>query len=300
MTDASESSPILLLDGGTGTELDRRDAVVELPLWSARALIDAPALVEEIHADYLEAGSGAIVTNTFRTHQRSLAKAGLADRADELTRQAVEIARSARDRVKPDALVIGSVAPLEDCYHPELAPDRETCKAEHAQMITRLLDAGVDRILLETMGSRREALAAADMARHLAPGKWAISFCTKSQGPPAILQNGTPLVDVLPMLEDAWAVGVNCVAAPGIETQVRLLHTLLPPAVGVAAYGNVGHADAEGNWVCSDAVDAEAYADYVEAWVDAGATVVGGCCGTTPETIRVVAERLAARARGSV
>ena len=142
--------PMLILDGATGTELDRRGVDVTLPLWSARAMIDAPEVLEEIHGDYLRAGADAIVTNTFRTHERSLARAGLPGESGPLTRAAVEIACRARDAVRPEALVFGSVSPLEDCYCPELAPDRSTCTEEHTRMIVDLVDAGVDHVLIET------------------------------------------------------------------------------------------------------------------------------------------------------
>ena len=123
--------PILLLDGATGTELDRRGCDVSLPLWSGKSLIEAPEVVEQIHADYLRAGSDAIITNSFRTHRRSLDKGGVADRAKELTALSVDLAKSAREAVKPDAMILGSVAPQEDCYHPELAPTVAECRVEH-------------------------------------------------------------------------------------------------------------------------------------------------------------------------
>jgi S-methylmethionine-dependent homocysteine/selenocysteine methylase len=258
-------------------------------------LIDAPEIVEQIHADYLAAGADVIVTNTFRTHRRSLNKAGLGDRARALTQQAVDIARSARDRVKPSALVFGSVAPLEDCYHPELSPEMDDCKAEHAEMITHLLDAGVDGILIETMNSAHEAAAASAMAKRLAAGRWMISFCTKTDGPPGVLLDGPPMIDVEPLLEDAVAVGVNCIAAPALEAQVRLLRDVLPDHVRIIAYGNVGQADAEGNWHCTDAIDVDRYATYARSWINAGASIVGGCCGTTPAMIAALSAALAAR-----
>ncbi|MCH2161341.1 MAG: homocysteine S-methyltransferase family protein, partial [Phycisphaerales bacterium] len=95
---------ILLLDGATGTELDRRGVDVRIPLWSARAMDEAPEVLEEVHRAYLLAGADAVITNTFRTHERSLAKAGLGKDAERLTRSAVEIARSACDSARPDAL----------------------------------------------------------------------------------------------------------------------------------------------------------------------------------------------------
>ena len=111
-----KSNNILLLDGATGSELDRAGVDVAMPLWSANAILEAPEILKQVHIAYLEAGAEAIITNTFRTHERSLAKAGMGDRAEELTHKAVEIARHARDEVNTDALVFGSVAPLEDCY----------------------------------------------------------------------------------------------------------------------------------------------------------------------------------------
>jgi homocysteine S-methyltransferase len=282
----------LIIDGATGTELERRGVNIGLPLWSARALLDAPEVLEQVHADYLEAGAGAIVTNTFRTHRRSLEKEGLGDRAGELTRRAVEIACSARDRVRGDALVLGSVAPLEDCYHPELMPAESVCAAEHGEMITTLCDAGVDYVLLETMNAQVEALAAARVARETVPGKWMISFCLKDTGPPGQTLLGRDLPDILPPLHDAYAVGVNCMPAPTIGPQVKLLRALLPSHVRVMAYGNVGRQLDDGRWVETDAVDPETYAGYAAEWVEAGAQIVGGCCGTTPETIRAMARRV--------
>ena len=129
-----KGAQILLLDGATGTELDRRGVDIGLPLWSARALLEAPGVLAEIHRDYLEAGAGAITTNTFRTHRRTLDKIGLGDRAAELTGLAVTIARRARDDIRPDAPVLGSVAPLEECYRPDLAPDDAACRGEHGEV----------------------------------------------------------------------------------------------------------------------------------------------------------------------
>jgi homocysteine S-methyltransferase len=284
---------LMILDGATGTELGRRGADISLPLWSARALIECPELVEEIHRDYLLAGAHAITTNTFRTHRRSLARAGLADRAAELTRLAVEIARGARDRLNSDALVLGSVAPLEDCYQPALAPDAATCRREHGEMIQSLLDAGADLILIETMNNLREAAAAAEQARALAPRKWMISFCATSDGPPGMLLSGESIADLLPSLHDAISVGVNCTAATMTEAQVKLLRLLLPAQVRVSAYANVSKASADGTWVNTEAVDPRIYADYAARWINAGATIVGGCCGTRPDMIREIAKRVA-------
>ncbi len=285
---------VLLLDGATGTELDRRGVDISLPLWSARALITAPQVVEEIHREYLRAGAGAITANTFRTHARTLARepgtpgTPGAPGAAELSRRAVEIARAARDEHSPGALVLGSVAPLEDCYRPELAPDADACRREHAELIAGLVDAGVDRILIETMNNLTEARAAINAARQLAGDRWMVSFCMRNDGPPGTLLSGEPITMMLDELRDAPAVGVNCVAAPSVEAQVKHLRAMLPDTTAIIAYANIGHADGAGLWVATDAVEPESYAAYAMSWVRAGASIVGGCCGTTPATIRAV------------
>lgn len=289
---------ILILDGATGTELARRGVNVNTPIWSAAAMIDAPDVLRTIHEDYLRAGANAITTNTFRTHERSLAKAGIGHEAETLTRAAVRIAMEARDNVRPEALVFGSVAPLEDCYQPELAPSPKVCLREHALQIERLLEAGVDRILIETMNIQHEVLAAAEAAQQLAPGAWMIALCTHSDGPPGALLSGEPFVDVLPQLNSAIAIGVNCVAAQEIERQVHLLRALLPAEVQVMAYANSGHCAPDGRtWNDTDATDPKRYAEYAEQWAERGATIIGGCCGTTPDVIRAVAERFGAADR---
>jgi S-methylmethionine-dependent homocysteine/selenocysteine methylase len=286
------SPDVLLLDGATGTELGRRGVDLSLPMWSARAILDAPNIIQQIHREYLQAGADLITANTFRTHERSLARVGMGDRARELTHRAVQIARAVRDEVNPNARVLGSVAPLEDCYKPELAPDYNTCETEHAQMIEHLLEAGVDLILIETMNTLREASAAARQAQSFAPGKWILSVCTNHDGPPATLLSGEPATDLLSRVNDALAVGINCVAAPSIEAQVKLLRMLVPQHVRISTYANIGYRDHDGQWVCTDAIDPEKYTEYAARWVYAGATIIGGCCGTRPATIAALAEHL--------
>ncbi len=292
---------ILILDGATGTELHRRGVDTSLPLWSARALIgDADALYA-VHADYLDAGADAITTNTFRTHRRSLARAGLGHRAEELTRLAVDVARRARDDRKPKALVLGSVAPLEDCYRPDLAPDEDSCSKEQEEIIHSLVESGVDLVLIETMNTVREACAAAAAAERLAPGRWILSCCCRFEGPPGTLLSGESMADLLRALDQrlpagasaASAIGINCVAATDMERQVRSLRSILPANLDLIAYANVGRPDDQYGWVNTDAVDPARYAALASRWIEAGATMVGGCCGTTPATIRALAQAAA-------
>jgi S-methylmethionine-dependent homocysteine/selenocysteine methylase len=283
----------LILDGATGTELDRAGVNVSLPLWSARAIDDAPDVLRGIHEQYLRAGADIITTCTFRSTARTLRHAGLADaeeRAAAMTRRAVEIARAARDAVNPEAVVAGGIASLEECYEPSLAPDEETAFAEHAVQVEQMIDAGADVILFETMGTVREAAGAARAGRDRATGRWMISFCTLATGAAGRLISEEPIEDALAYLDGAVGIGVNCVAAPRVAAEVAHLRAL-DAERDVLAYANVGHADPTGLWVSTDAIEPRRYADYAADWLAAGATVIGGCCGTTPATIEAIRGR---------
>ena len=122
----------------------------------------------------------------------------------------------------------------------------------------------------------------------MAPGKWAISFCLTSGDTPGTLLDGTPLARLIPQLDGARFIGINCIAATELGEQVRHLRSLVDSTVPIAAYGNVGHPDDERGWINTDAIDPERYAAYAMEWIDAGASIVGGCCGTTPATVAAI------------
>lgn len=287
----------LLLDGATGTELARRGVDTGLPLWSAHALADARgrAVLEAIHGDYARAGASVLTTNTFRTTPRALARAGRENDWTILNRRAVEIARAA-GRVNPDAvapLVGGSIAPLEDCYRPDLVPTQADCRREHLRQADLLARLGVDLLLIETMNTMREACAAVAAARAVGLDAL-VSLCP---GAPDALLSGEALSDVAPRILDAGGgrvVGLllNCA---GPELLARALPTLAAAAAGLpfGVYAHLGEPDPFTGWRLPKEHDTEAYARWSEACAHAGARLLGGCCGTTPAHIEAIARSLA-------
>jgi S-methylmethionine-dependent homocysteine/selenocysteine methylase len=274
---------VLVLDGATGTELQARGHVLALPLWSAGPLLDAPAVVTELHRKYLDAGADVLTANTFRTNPRAFRRAGLGDEAARAaTFTAVGCARRAfGSSVARRVLLAGSMAPVEDCYHPELVPPDSELVEEHALLAGWLAEAGVDVVLLETMNTAREALAALDAARGTGLPAW-VSFLT---GPdPARLLSGEPLVEAAAaaVVHGAVAVGVNCVPPEPLRRGLTLLSEHLG-GIPLIGYPNGGHVDEQsGHWEVPDALDDADYARQALEWVSLGARVIGGCCGTSP------------------
>lgn len=202
------------------------------------------------------------------------------------------MAVEARNEVNPDALVLGCVAPTHSCYAADRAPDFATCKNEHKEMMKYLLDAGVDFILLETQAQGQEAIAAAEAANELAPGHWGIAFSMPIDTV-GILRCGTPLAKIVHKFKDAAFIGVNCMDGRSVLAQVKHLRSIVPENQRIAAYGNIGYwvppKEYEAGVKMNNDFEQDAiYVKCVKEWLDAGASIVGGCCGTTPDTIRML------------
>ncbi len=278
----------LLLDGATGTELNRRGVNTDLPLWSARALVDAPAVLRAIHFDYARAGAEILTANTFRTHRRSLARGGLGQRAGELTRQAVALARAAADEGGGGPRwVAGSLAPLEDCYSPELVPPQPEVEAEHAEMAAHLAAAGVDLILVETMNTIREAEAATRAALRTGLPVLTSFVCRTDHR----LFSGESVTEAVAAIAPLGVAGllVNCtpsttIRLPFAELCAAVQAQARPPAI-TGLYANIGHTDAITGWTNTADVSPLAYAQLAAGWLAQGARLIGGCCGTTPAHI---------------
>ncbi len=284
--------PALLLDGAMGTELERRGARTGLPLWSAHALLESPERVETIHADYVNAGAELLTANTFRTQRRTLEVAGLGARAAELTALAVSLARRAARRAPADRRiwVAGSAPPLEDCYRPDLVPDDTALAEEHGEHAHNLVAAGVDLILAETMNTSREAVAALRAARE-AGAEAAVSFVCWED---ARLLSGEALKTALRAVAafEPVALLVNCLPPSAVAPCVPPLRS---EAVPFGVYTNLGAPAKEGAFARSEECTPEEFAALATAWVESGASAVGGCCGTTPAHIRALCATLRQR-----
>jgi S-methylmethionine-dependent homocysteine/selenocysteine methylase len=275
----------VILDGAMGTELRNRGVDIDLPLWSARALMTSPATVLQIHREYCAAGADIITANTFRTTVRTFRRARVPDRSVELTGQAVRLARQASaEEPGRIILVAGSIAPLEDCYRPDLVPDDRSLRVEHAEQAYRIAAAGADFLLLETMGTIREAFAACEAARKTGLEVVVSLLCR----PDGVLYGGESLDDAVTVLEPLGitALSLNCAPARSLTPMIAHLRTLTDLPLG--AYGNVGLAggEQEKEFVCD--VGPVEYGRLAQEWVRAGAFIVGGCCGTGMEHVRSV------------
>jgi homocysteine S-methyltransferase len=287
----------ILLDGATGTELERRGARMDAPLWSAHALLERPALVREVHRDYLRAGAQVLTTDTFRTHARNLAAAGLQGRAAELTARAVGLARAAVDEHLAEhpgdvVRVAGSISPLEDCFRPADSPGGRA-GPEHRAIAAQLAEAGADLLLVETMGRVDEAAAAVAAAQGLGRPVW-LAVVARADGRLLAGESFAELLAALAGLELA-ALLVNCTDLAHLGAALPALRAAADaarPGLALGAYPHTGHHDPARGWV-THATDAAAFADALTRLAASfDLRIVGGCCGSTPAWIAELAARV--------
>ncbi len=285
----------LLLDGGVGTEIQRRGVETPIPLWSASALLNNPDIVYQIHSDYISSGARVIKSNTFRTTKRVFKKSKIKDQSKELTALAVKLAQQAIDDSTTNGTVFlgGVVAPLEDCYSPELIPDENEIIEEHGEHIANLKNSGVDFIALETFNSITEAKLALQVAAELNMPTWVSFVCTDNE----TLLSGEKIADAVKVIEELnpFAVLLNCMPPEKITGALKELKLCTSLPVGI--YGNgMGKPHNETGWAYEENISLSGakYAMYGKEWEKIGAQLIGGCCGTTPEYIRQLRDVLSA------
>lgn len=251
---------VIVLDGPVGTELMRRGIPCPAPGWSAYAIETTPDAIREIHCEYARAGAMVHTANTFRTKARVFP-----DRWERLAREAV---RLARDAALPGQRVAGSIAPLEDCYRPDLSPPHAL--KEHAELASVLADSGCDLLLCETfphMGEAQQAVRAA-------AGTGLETWVSLTPGPDADLLSPDDVRAAVPGLIEAGAsaVLVNCLPADRAAPYVAAIAESSGGAVRIGVYANPGSFQSDG------VMPADDYAALARLWIDAGASIVGVCC----------------------
>lgn len=296
---------ILILPGGLGTEMARRGFDVSDSLWSARVLIDHPEVVERIHLDYLEAGARCITTASYQISFAGFEKVGMTrqDAANALA-LSVEIAKRARARFlskhpgEKTPLLAASLGPygaaLADGseFHGNYRTGYAELLAFHAQRISCLSKAAPDLFACETIPSFAEAevLLRALLPYPETPAWFSFTCCDGLH-----TAHGESIGDCAKELSkhsQVVAIGVNCTAPDHVTSLIEQIrkHSEKP----IQVYPNSGQIwDASTrNWQ-GKACEAS-WAQRAVEWAHHGATWIGGCCGTTPETIQQIRTALQA------
>jgi S-methylmethionine-dependent homocysteine/selenocysteine methylase len=294
--DLMTASLPLLLDGGMGRELWYRGIEVPNTIWSAQALVDAPEVVRDIHRDYILAGADVITTNTYAVRRESFTAIGLGDQFESTMVLACTLAIEVRETSGREVFIAGSIAPLRGSYRPDLVGTLEEILPLYREQVG-LMAPYVDLFLCETMSSAAEAFAAATAATESGKAVW-VSW-TLDDAHPDRLKSGETIAEAAQALAGLEVAGllVNCCKPETIATAMPEIVATGKRFVG--GYANTFEPpppdwmlQKEGLLGLRTDLDPETYAGFVRQWLDAGATVVGGCCGTRPAHIERIARML--------
>jgi methionine synthase / methylenetetrahydrofolate reductase(NADPH) len=282
---------VLLADGAIGTLLTSRGATPE----QARSPLNLsdPESVREVHEDYLEAGARILTTNTWDANRVKLTKHEWSDSLEKINREGARLAKEAA--AGELVFVAGSIGPLGALVKPygslQLSQVREVFE-EQARI---LLESGVDLILLETFGSMLEAAEAVRAVRGLSSDVPILAEMTfLADGRTAFGEAAAHALQTL-ALAGADAVGMNCTLGP---QETHEIFSKLPASISLplSAMPNAGYPSVvHGRNVYLSSPDY--LREYAAAFVEAGAAIVGGCCGTTPEHIRAMAREVSGKKR---
>lgn len=286
---------MIILDGGMGQELVRRSGRPATPLWSTDVLLEQPEIVTGLHADYLAAGADVITLASYTMSPERLARNGCQTSFETLQDEAfacAEAARALSDR--PGSRIAACLPPLVASYRPGSEPGREAALASYRRIVERQHER-CDLLLCETMASIAEASFAAEAAVGSGCPVWvALTVDDEESGR---LRSGEAVADAVTALE---ALGVDAI----------LLNCSTPEAITAAWSGLDGVRVARGAYANGfvsvaalepggsvevlerrEDLGPDAYAERAADWVRRGATIVGGCCETTPAHISVLAKR---------
>ena len=297
------SQGFVVLDGGLATELERRGADLRDPLWSAKQLLEAPDQIRQVHEAYFAAGADVAISASYQASLAGFAARGLIrGEALRLIALSVELAQQARQRFWDGAgravdsrvwpLVAGSVGPygaaLADGseYRGSYGVTRQELIEFHGPRLEALVGAGPDLLAIETIPSPDEAVVVLDLLQAWPEVRAWVSFTCKDE---RRVSEGQPVTEAIAAVAghpQVAAVGFNCIAPALAEPLLSIAASLTDKPLVV--YPNSGeHWDAEGRrWYGGDGTF-----DFGQAaarWLARGARVIGGCCRTTPETIRSI------------
>ncbi|XP_002517092.2 homocysteine S-methyltransferase 3 [Ricinus communis] len=309
-----------VIDGGFATELERHGADLNDPLWSAKCLISSPHLVRRVHLDYIDAGANIILTASYQATIQGFEAKGLStEEAEQLLRRSVEIACEARE-IYYDNCTKGSWDLMEDgkmSRHPVLvaasigsygayladgseysgdygdAVSIQTLKDFHRRRLQILAKSGADLIAFETIPNKLEAKAYAELLEEegINIPAW-FSFNSKDG---INVVSGDSILECASIADSSKqvvAVGINC-------TPPRFIHGLIlsmreATSKPIVIYPNSGETydAALKQWVKSCGPSDEDFVSYIGKWREAGASLFGGCCRTTPNTIRAICRNI--------
>lgn len=276
-----------IIDGGTGTELERLGVPMNGVAWSAEAVASHPETLLQVHQSFLKAGAQLLIANTFAASLHNLEPAGLAAEYERINRDAVCILKKAVASEKKEAWIAGalSTTTFTGALDTSRLPRGDAAVSRYAKQAEIQAEAGAELIILEMMRDIDHTALALEGALRAGRPVWVGFSCAAAKDGVFLLDTDIPLRRALAEipLQTAQAVGIMHTL---IEHTPAALDVLQPAWSGKTfAYPHAGRFRMP-HWIFQDVISPEAFALEGKALLDRGVDAVGGCCGISPAHIR--------------
>jgi methionine synthase I (cobalamin-dependent) len=283
-----DGGDVLLIDGGMGTELQRRGVPMDLESWSGTAACMHADTVQQVHEDFIRAGAQVIITNTFGSNRMMLEGAGFGDEVVQINQQAVQSALRARESSGDDRITVaGSISPSPAKFDWTAYPAKHVEMDAYRELAGILYEGGVDIIVLEMMMDDVHAPLAMEAALETGLPVWLGVSCREHPESGEVVSFSHQEID--------FAVPLNALIPMG-PAVVNIMHSeihAIPRAIErvrdrweghLGVYPESGYFERP-NWSFVDAISPVDLVEEAHVWLDLGVKLLGGCCGTGPEHI---------------
>ncbi len=279
---------MLLIDGGMGTELQRRGVPMNWEAWSGTAARWHADTVQKVHEEYIRAGAQVIITNTFGTNRLMLEAAGLGEEVVQINQQAIQSAMRARERSGEESITVaGSISPSPPRFDWTAYPAKNVEWDAYRELAGLLYEGGVDLIVLETMMDDEHSPLAMEAALETGLPVWLGVSCSEHPESGDVVSFSrqeinfeVPLDTLIPMGPD-----MVCIMHSEMRTIPRAIEMVRARWKGpLGVYPESGHF-VKPNWSFVDAISPAGLVEEARGWLDSGVKMLGGCCGTGPEHI---------------
>ena len=280
-----EAGEKIIIDGATGTELERHGVPQLENAWNGGGTLSHPEILKQIHKEYIRAGAEIIISNTFATLKSALRDAGEEDNFEKYNRRAINLASEARsDMGAKDILIAGGISHWSWSGN---QPSLEELGENATEQAAIMAEAGADLIMLERMVNIDRMLVVLNGVQRCGLPVWVGFSCeVDSQGTPRLI-DGDALADAIELVRDynVQLISIMHTDVTAVDTCLDVVDVIWPGPVGVYAHSGDY---VEDRWIFKNIISPNDYATVADRWLERGVQVIGGCCGLGASHIRAL------------
>lgn len=285
----AKNEHVILMDGATGTEVERRGVVQLNNAWNGGAALSDPDTLRAVHEDYIQNGAEIIISNTFANAKHALMDAGHGNNFEKLNSRAIQIAVEAREKTNAEHVcVAGGISYWTWTGNKPSLADLKSTVTTQAQIMA---DNGADLLMLEMMIDTEQMMATYEAAKSSGLPVWVGLTCEPNDRGEICLRDGDPLEQALVLLTDDKPDVIN-IMHTDVSHVIQVLNYLKSTwhaPIGVYAHSGKNN---NGKWTFNDVLSPAEYYKHAESWIDLGVKFIGGCCGVSIKHLALLNEML--------